>query len=117
MCLKVSMWRRFDQILQEKEVDTMLYQINANLEKIGKQVYRLKSIPPKLEEIHNMFHVCFLPKWLEDNVGVVSLNEIQLNKDKRLIKEPQGMMDRKTKKLKRKMTDLPLAKWNIFCIT
>ena len=50
------------------------------IEKLGPVAYRL-ALPPKLEKIHNLFHVSMLRRYRSNSSHVVSLETIELRPD------------------------------------
>nr|GEU51018.1 reverse transcriptase domain-containing protein [Tanacetum cinerariifolium] len=70
------------------------------LERIGPVAYRLR-LPRELSNIHDTFHVSNLKKCLTDANLHVPLEEIKVDKTPRFVEEPEEIMDRKVKKLKR----------------
>lgn len=62
-------------------------------------IWRRLELPPKLNGIHNMFHICYLRKWLGDNVDHVLFYELWIDDNKCLIVETTKFINRKTKKL------------------
>ena len=44
-------------------------------------------------------------------LDMIPLSELRIDENKRLIEEPKAIIDRKTKKLQRKMVELVLVRW------
>ena len=61
--------------------------------------------------IHNTFHVCYLRKFTGEVPDIIPISELRIDENKRLIEEPEAIVDRKTKKLRRKMVGLVLVRW------
>ena len=57
------------------------------IEKVGLVAYRL-ALPPKLEKIHNVFHVSMLRRYKSYPSHVVSLETIELRPDLTYEEEP-----------------------------
>ncbi|KAI3736778.1 hypothetical protein L2E82_26765 [Cichorium intybus] len=108
--LKVSPWRGIIRFGKRGKLNPRYIGPLNVLEKIGKKAYRLE-LPPELYGIHNVFHVCYLRKWLGDKVDFLPLEEIRMDENKRLIEESEEILDRKVKKLRKKMIELVLVKW------
>ena len=53
------------------------YQVTEN---IGAVAYRLE-LPPKLSQIHNVFHVSMLRKYVLDHSHVIQLEPLEVNQD------------------------------------
>lgn len=73
------------------------------------QAYKLE-LPEELNGIHNTFHVCYLRKFTGDVPDIIPISELRMDENKRMIEEPEAIVDRKTKKLRRKMVDLVLVR-------
>ena len=53
----------------------------------------------ELQGIHNTFHVCYLKKYLVEEVDMLPLLELRIDEDRRLVEELEEIVDRKMKKL------------------
>ena len=53
--------------------------------------------------------MCYWRKLTGDVPDIIPICELRLDENKRLIKEPEEIVDRKTKNLRRKMVDLVLV--------
>ena len=69
--------------------------------------YRL-ALPPKLEKIHNVFHVSMLRRYRSDPSHVVSSETIELIPDLMYEEEPLEILAREVKELQKKR--IPLVK-------
>ncbi|GJT27536.1 putative reverse transcriptase domain-containing protein [Tanacetum coccineum] len=81
------------------------------LERIGLVAYRLR-LHEELNSVHDTFHVLNLKKCLTDANLHVPLNEINVEKTLRFVKQPVEIMDREIKKLKRRKIMLLKVRWN-----
>ncbi|GKA78202.1 putative reverse transcriptase domain-containing protein [Tanacetum coccineum] len=70
------------------------------LERLGPVAYRLR-LPQELNSVHDTFYVSNLEKCLTDANLHVPLKEIRVEKTLRFVEEPEEIMDREVKKLKR----------------
>ena len=68
------------------------------------------ELSPELEGIHNTFHVCYLRNYEGGELNMIPLSELRIDVDKRLIENPEAIIDRKTKKLQLKMIGLVLVR-------
>ncbi|XP_016676592.1 uncharacterized protein [Gossypium hirsutum] len=66
------------------------------------------ELPPKLDQIHDMFHVSMLRHYHSDPTHVVPIEEIEVRLDLIFEEEPVQVLDREVKVLRRK--SIPLAK-------
>nr|GEX65903.1 putative reverse transcriptase domain-containing protein [Tanacetum cinerariifolium] len=81
------------------------------LERIGLEAYRLRLLE-ELNSVHDTFHVSNLKKCVTDANLHVPLDDIQVKKTLRFVKEPIEIMDREIKKLKRRRIALVKVRWN-----
>ena len=80
------------------------------IEKVGPVAYRL-DLPPKLENIHNVFHVSMLKRYRSDPSHVVSLEVIELIPDLTYEEEPVKIFAREVKELWNKQIPLVKVLW------
>ena len=66
------------------------------LERVGELVYRL-DLPPELSQLHNVFHICMLRKYMPDSSHVIQLEQIEIQKDLTYAVEPVQILSRKVK--------------------
>ena len=77
---------------------------------MGPVAYRL-ALPPKLENIHNVFHVSMLRRCRSDLSHVVSSETIELRPDLTYEEEPVDILARKVKELLNKKIPLVKVLW------
>ncbi|GKC07839.1 reverse transcriptase domain-containing protein [Tanacetum coccineum] len=75
------------------------------------RAYRLE-LPQELSRVHNVFYVCNLKKCLSNDTLVIPLEEIQLDDKLNFVEEPEEIMDREVKQLKRSRIPIIKARWN-----
>ncbi|GKB86640.1 putative reverse transcriptase domain-containing protein [Tanacetum coccineum] len=66
---------------------------------IGPVAYKL-DLPKELSNVHSIFHVSNLNKFLSDESLVIPMKELQLDDKLNLVEEPIEIMDREVKQLK-----------------
>ncbi|XP_047978880.1 uncharacterized protein LOC125220785 [Salvia hispanica] len=71
------------------------------LEEIGLVAYRV-ALPPSLGNVHNVFHVSQLRKYVFDPKHVIHYEEVALNSDLNYEERPQMILDRKVQNLRNK---------------
>ena len=55
------------------------------------------ELPEEMDNIHNTFHVCYLRKFMGEVPDIIPLLELRIDEDRRLIEEPETIVDHKTK--------------------
>jgi len=84
------------------------YQI---LRKIGPVAYEI-ALPPQLANLHNVFHVSQLRKFIQDPEQVLEVDDIQVREDLTLDVGPIRVLDVQTKKLRVKEMRTMKILWN-----
>ncbi|BAT85193.1 hypothetical protein VIGAN_04270800 [Vigna angularis var. angularis] len=84
------------------------YQI---LRKIGPVAYEL-SLPPQLSNLHPVFHVSQLRKYIADPYHILKLEDIRLCQDRTLEMQPVRVEDSNTKYYKGKAVRLVKVAWD-----
>jgi len=77
------------------------------LERVGPVAYRL-ALSPNLAEIHDVFHVSMLKKYVPDPSHVIKYEPLQLREDLTYKELLVKLMDRKIQELRTK--SIPLVK-------
>ena len=77
---------------------------------VGKVAYRLDLLD-ELSQIHNIFHVAQLRKFVTDEAAVVLLDDIQVDESLNYIERLVSILDRKTKVLQNKELKLVKVHW------
>ena len=106
--LKVSSWKGLIRFGKKGKLSPRFMGPFKVLQRIGNEVYKLE-LREELDGIHNTFHVCYFRKFTGDVPNIIPIIELRLDESKRLIEEPEEIVDRKTKKLRHKMVDLVLV--------
>ncbi|CAN6683744.1 unnamed protein product [Malus baccata var. baccata] len=83
------------------------YQI---IERIGAVAYRLE-LPPELSQIHNVFHVSMLRKYVSDPSHIIQIEPLEVNPDVSYVEEPVAIIDRQDKVLRNKVIHLVKVLW------
>ena len=69
--------------------------------RVGEVSYKL-AFPPSLSEVHPVFHVSMLRKYIPDESHVISLYSVELGPDLTYEEEPIAILDRQVRKLRTK---------------
>ena len=74
-------------------------------------VIKSLELPPELEGIHNVFHVCYLRNCLAEESSMLPMAKLRVDEAKRLIEEPVAILDREIKQLRKKRIKLIKVQW------
>ncbi|XP_047949136.1 uncharacterized protein LOC125194967 [Salvia hispanica] len=80
------------------------------LEGVGPVAYRL-ALPPILGNVHNVFHVLQLRKYVFDPNHVIRYEEVAINPDLSYEEQPQMILDRKVQTSRNKSTAFVKIQW------
>ncbi|XP_028102785.1 uncharacterized protein LOC114302024 [Camellia sinensis] len=80
------------------------------LEMIGPVAYRL-ALPPELSNVHNVFHVSMLRRFLRDPEHVVDYEDLEVQEDLSYEKQPVQILDRRDQVLRNKTISLVKVLW------
>ena len=108
--LKVSPWMKVMRFGRKGKLSPMFIGWYEVIEKVGPMAYRL-ALPPKLEKIHNVFHVSMLRKYRSDPSHVVSLEVIELRPDLTYEEEPVEILASEVKELRNKRIPMVKVLW------
>ncbi|KAA3465759.1 reverse transcriptase [Gossypium australe] len=78
--------------------------------KKGPVAYQLE-LPPELSQIHDVLHVSMLRRYRSDPSHVMSVEEIEVRPDLSFEDEPEEILDRDVKMLRRKTIPLVKVLW------
>ena len=96
--LKVSPWKKVMRFGKKGKLSSMFIGPYEVIEKVDPVAYRL-ALPPKLEKIHNVFHVSMLRRYRSDPSHVVSSETIELRPDLTQEEELVEILAREVKEL------------------
>ena len=95
---------RFEKKKKSRPRYIRLYEV---LDKLRVLAYRL-DLPLELCQIHNVFHICMLRKYVPDSSHVIQPELIEIQKDLTYATEPVQIVGREIKQLRSKR--IPLVK-------
>ncbi|KAL6191531.1 hypothetical protein ACLB2K_037921 [Fragaria x ananassa] len=81
------------------------------LERVGDLAYRL-ALPPVMSRVYNVFHVSLFRKYIPNASHVIDYGTIKMNADATFVVKPVRILDRSTKRLRRKEVDLVKVCWS-----
>nr|CAD1823553.1 unnamed protein product [Ananas comosus var. bracteatus] len=77
------------------------------LERVGPVAYRL-ALPPNLSDVHNVFHVSVLRKYIHDSAHVLNATPLELREDLSFEEQPVRILAREVKRLRNR--EIPYVK-------
>ena len=80
------------------------------LDRVGRVSYRL-ALPPHLSQVHPVFHISLLQKYVPDAMHVLPVQEITVDDELSYEESPIAIVDRQTKKLRNKEIVMVKVQW------
>ena len=105
--LKVSPWKKVMRFGKKGKLSPRFIGSYEVMEKVGPVAYIL-ALPPKLEKIHNVFHVSMLRRYRSDPSHVISSETIELRSDLTYKDEAIDILAREVNELRKNR--IPLVK-------
>ena len=108
--LKVSPWKKFMRFGRKGKLSPRFIGPYEVIEKVHQVAYRL-ALPPELKNIHNVFHVSILRRYMSDPSHVVSSEIIEHRPYLTYKEEPVEILAREVKALRNKQIPLVKVLW------
>ena len=108
--LKVSPWKGILRFGKKEKLSSRYIRPYEIIERIGTLAYRL-DLPPELSQIHNVFHICMLKKYVPHHSHVIRPKPVELQTDLTYAAEPVQILSREVKKLHSKRIPLVKVQW------
>ncbi|PKU67808.1 hypothetical protein MA16_Dca016977 [Dendrobium catenatum] len=80
------------------------------IERIGKSAYRL-LLSDQLSDVHNVFHVSSLKKWMSDADKKLSADEVEIQENLRYKEEPEKILAYDVRKQRSKQIPMVKVQW------
>ena len=80
------------------------------LERIGGAAYRIE-LPQQYAQIHNVFHVSMLRKYIPDPSHVIRYEDVEVQEDLTVAERPVEIVDRRDQVLRTKTIPLVKVRW------
>jgi hypothetical protein len=80
------------------------------LERIGETAYRVE-LPPQFANIHNVFHISMLRKYVPDPSHVIQFEDLQVQEDLTVEERPVEIVDRRERVMRNKTITLVKVRW------
>ncbi|XP_028098161.1 uncharacterized protein LOC114297879, partial [Camellia sinensis] len=108
--LKISLTRGVIRVGKRGKLNPRYIGPFKILERIGPVAYRL-SLPPELSNIHNVFHVSILRRYLRDPEHVVDYGDLEFQEDLSYEEQPVQILNRHDQVLRNKTIPLVKILW------
>ena len=108
--LKVSPWNKVMRFGKKSKLSPRFIRPYEVIEKVGSVEYKL-ALPLELENVHNVFHVSMLRRYMSDPSHVVSSETIELRSDLTYEDEPVEILAREVKELQKKRIPFVIVLW------
>lgn len=105
--LKVSPWKGIMRFGKKGKLSPRYIGPYEVIDKVEMLAYRL-ALPPELAQIHNVFHVSVLRKYVPDSSHILQTEPVELQKDLTYVVEPVQILNKEVKQLRSK--EIPLVK-------
>ncbi|PKU59148.1 hypothetical protein MA16_Dca027804 [Dendrobium catenatum] len=80
------------------------------LERIGISAYRL-LLYDQMSDIHNVFHVSSLRKWISDSEKKIYVDDVEIQKNLQYKEEPKKILAYDVRKLRSKQISMAKIQW------
>ncbi|XP_050229144.1 uncharacterized protein LOC126678285 [Mercurialis annua] len=108
--LKISPWKEILRFGKRGKLSPRFIGPYEVIEKIGPVAYRL-ALPPELSQIHNVFHVSMLRRYMSDPSYVLQVQPIELKDDLSYEEERVTILAKEDKELRNKVIPLVKVLW------
>ena len=105
--LKVSPWKGVLRFGNKGKLSLRYIGPYEIIEKVGPLAYKL-ALPPKLFQIHDVFHVSMLRRYRSDPTHVLKDQAIEISNNLSYMEEPVSIVDYKVKQLRNR--EIPIVK-------
>ncbi|XP_060183082.1 uncharacterized protein LOC132613038 [Lycium barbarum] len=108
--LKVSPLKKIMRFGQKGKLSPRFIRPYEVLERVGLVAYKL-ALPPKLDKIHNVFHVSILRRYRSDPSNILYVESIEVSPDLTYKEEPIQILAHETKDLRNNKIPLVRFLW------
>ncbi|GKB62513.1 hypothetical protein Tco_0918699 [Tanacetum coccineum] len=109
--LKVSPWKGVVRFGKRGKLNPRYVGPFKVIERVKTVAYKLE-LPQQLSRVHHTFHVSNLKECLSDESLVIPLEELRVDNKLHFVEEPEEVMDREIKQLKRSRIPIIKVRWN-----
>nr|KYP62811.1 Transposon Ty3-G Gag-Pol polyprotein [Cajanus cajan] len=109
--LKVTLTSGVGRALKARKLTPRFVAPYQIIQRVGPVAYRL-ALPPSLSNLHDVFHISQLRKYVYDPNHVVELDDVQVKENLTYEKLPVAVVDHKLKELRDKSISLVKVLWD-----
>jgi len=109
--LKVTPTTGIGRAIKSKKLTPLFVGLYQILRKIGPVAYQI-SLPPILSNLHNVFHVSQLRKYVSDPSHIIMPDTVQIKDNLTFEIMPVQIIDKRIKQLRGKQIPLVKILWN-----
>ncbi|XP_057511924.1 uncharacterized protein LOC130794016 [Actinidia eriantha] len=113
--LRVSPWKGVMRFGKKEKLSPRYIGLYEIIRRIGSTAYQV-VLPPELAQLHNVFHVSMLKKYIPDPSHILTGQSIDLKEDLSYVEEPIQILDRKDQVLRTKTIPLVKVLWRSHAI-
>ena len=108
--LKVSPWKKVLKFGKKEKLNPRFIGPYEVFERIKPLAYRL-ALPQELVNFHDVFHVSMLWKYRSDELHILLVQEVQVQRDFSYDEEPKAILAHEVKQLQNKQVPLVKVLW------
>jgi hypothetical protein len=108
--LKISPWKGIMRFGKKGKLSPRYIGPYEILARVGEVAYQL-ALPPELSQIHDVFHVSVLRKYMSDPSHVLTYQPVELREDLTYEERPVQILDRKEQVLRTKRIPVVKVLW------
>ena len=101
---------RSQEVREEGQAESLFVGPFEILDRVGGLAYRV-ALPPDWEQMHNVFHVSMLRRYVRDPSHVIQYERIQPSADLSYEEVPVEVLDRRDQNLRTKVIPLVKVLW------
>jgi ribosomal protein L21E len=108
--LKISPWKGLSRFGKKGKLSPRYIGPFEVLKRVGKVAYEI-ALPPSLQQVHNVFHVSLLKRFVPSTNCVIEHEPVEIQPDLSFEEHPVRITDRKEKVLRNKVVAIVKVLW------
>ena len=111
MFLKISPMKGIKRFGKKKKLAPRYVGPYQILDSVGKVSYRV-ALPPLMSQVHLVFHISLLRKYVADPTHILPMQEVAMKEDLSYTEHSIAIVDRQSKMLRNKEVALVKVQWH-----